>query len=283
MTNKIKAAAFVEQVKAIAARDLQYKTGGRGKNGVCDCIGLIMGAMYELGHEKYALHSTNYFARYQVDAMRKASAPVWPGEIVFKSRSDTSRLNERYQPGGTFYTGSLLDYYHVGVIVSTDPMVIVECTEYDGYSGIIQTASIDKWQWVAELQDVDYGEFEETNEDGGIDRMKAMEAQYQALVTTNKSPLNVRAWAKAGTVLGDVPKGRMVEVLIDDGDGWPLIRYNELVGYASGDYLTPVPKTEVKEEVEVEVLEPQKVTIIDSDGNHFEPVGDFRVLIGSID
>ena len=283
----ISVSAFVRKVEEIAARDLKYRIGGVGKDGTCDCIGLIMGAMVELGHEKYDLHSTNYFARYQVDIMRRVGGPVWAGEIVFRSRTSTDKLNARYQAGGRYYTGTLIDYYHVGVILSVDPLVIVECTEYDGHSGILQTTSIDRWEWVAQLQDVDYGGFEETNEDGGIERMKAMQAQYQALVTTNKSPLNVREWAKTGTVLGDVPKGRMVDVLIDDGDGWPLIRYNELVGYASGDYLTPVPKTEVEEEthekVEVKVPEAQKVTIIDSEGNHFEPVGDFRVLFGSID
>ena len=66
---------------------------------------------------------------------------------------------------------------------------------------------------------------------------------YQAVVTTERDPLRVRdAPGTQGRVLGSVPRGEVVDVLADNGDGWLRIRYGDLVGYASGAYLTRVPE-----------------------------------------
>ena len=60
---------------------------------------------------------------------------------------------------------------------------------------------------------------------------------YQAQVITQEDPLRVRAWAQTGRILGTVPRGAVVDVLADNGDGWPRIQFNELLGYASAEYL----------------------------------------------
>lgn len=65
-----------------------------------------------------------------------------------------------------------------------------------------------------------------------------MSVLYQALVNTERDPLRVRAFPITGEIVGRVPRGRTVDVLVDGENGWPYIRYGELVGYASGDYLT---------------------------------------------
>jgi uncharacterized protein YgiM (DUF1202 family) len=95
----------------------------------------------------------------------------------------------------------------------------------------------------------------------------------------------VREWAETGTLIGNVPKGRIVEVLSDAGDGWSKIRYNELVGYASGQYLKRVDAVAAPEHFGEVVTEAaaRPVYIVDSAGNRFQPVGDFRVLFDSID
>lgn len=110
-------------------------------------------------------------------------------------------------------------------------------------------------------------------------------ALYRAKVITQNDPLSVREWAETGTLIGKVPKGRTVEVLSEAGDGWLKIRYNELVGYASAKYLEriadedePVYSGEVVPEAAV-----RPVYIVDSVGNRFQPVGDFRVYFDSID
>lgn len=71
---------------------------------------------------------------------------------------------------------------------------------------------------------------------------------YLGQIVTQKDPLRVRAYPKMGEILGHVPRGRIVEVLEVNGDGWPKIRYNELVGYASGDYIKQVSEDPVEPE-----------------------------------
>jgi uncharacterized protein YgiM (DUF1202 family) len=224
--------AFIAKIREIAARNLTYRTGGIGKDGTCDCIGLIMGAMYELGNKRYDMHSTNYFARYQMMELRKVTEKdLHPGMILFRSRESTGKLNERYKPGGRYYTGDMLDYYHVAVVTGVKPLEIVECTEHGNVSGIVVSRSFKNWQDGGKLRGVLYEDYVEHEEE---------KTMYKAIVNTEKDPLRVREWPETGTILGSVPKGKTVDVLAEAGDGWPKIRYNELMGYVSEMYLEPV-------------------------------------------
>lgn len=262
---------FIERLKRIAERELRYKTGGTGKDGTCDCIGLIMGAMYESGHKKYDLHSTNYFARYQTMEMvtLKSSTEIYAGMILYKARDDQDKLNGRYLPGGRYYTGDVLDYYHVGVVTRAKPLEIIECTEYGSVTGIVRSDTIRGWEYGGKLRGILYdqedlgGVYEETGEE--------IVVLYRARVTTQEDPLTLRATAN-GRKIGEISKGAEVEVLTE-GE-WARVRYGEMLGYVSAQYL------EMIEEAEPEL---PKITIIDSEGNHFEPVGDWRVLLGSLD
>lgn len=278
--------AFVSKVKNIASRNLTYKTGGTGKNGVCDCIGLIMGAMYELGHKKYDLHSTNYFARYQMQDLTRVSSEkeLFVGQLLFRSRSNTAKLNARYQPGGSHYTGDLLDYYHVAVVTRTKPLEIIECTEYGSVTGIVVNTRLKDWQYGGRLKGVLYDGYDE-EDDPAIDVVVPATVLYKAVVTTEKDPLSVREWPQTGPIIGRVPKGRIVDVLSNAGDGWPEIRYNELVGVASEKYLTRTElPAEPQETIETtDEAQAASVTIVDSAGNRFRPVGDFKVYLGGID
>jgi uncharacterized protein YgiM (DUF1202 family) len=280
--------AFVAKVRAIADRNPTYRTGGVGKDGTCDCIGLVMGAMYELGHKKYDMHSSNYFARYQMATLKKVyEKDLAVGQILYRSRKDGGQLNARYQAGGRYYTGDKLDYYHAGVVTRVNPLEIIECTESGYISGIVISSDAKKWQYAGELKDVLYEGYEP-------DEREETLVSYKAIVTTEKDPLRVREWPETGTILGKVPKGRTVDVLAEAGDGWPKIRYNELIGYVSEQYLTPLgakPEEEPEEapQDDVQIL-PEDVAnvtirtiIIDSAGNTFEPVGEFTVKTVHVD
>lgn len=275
--------AFVAKVRAIADRNPTYRTGGVGKDGTCDCIGLVMGAMYEMGHKKYDLHSSNYFARYQMQTLKKVyEKGLAVGQILYRSRKDGGQLNARYQAGGRYYNGDKLDYYHAGVVTRVNPLEIIECTESGYISGIVISSDAKKWQYAGELKDVLYEGYEP-------DEREETLVSYKAVVTTEKDPLRVREWPETGTILGKVPKGRTVDVLAEAGDGWPKIRYNELIGYVSEQYLTPIgaAQTEPEEtpeetdEVQIPPEDIAEVTIrtiiTDSAGNTFEPVGEFTV------
>lgn len=269
--------AFVRKVEQIAARDLKYRTGGVGKDGTCDCIGLIMGAMYELGHKPYDLHSTNYFARYQTLEMKKASAKeLFVGKILYRSRTNQDKLNARYLPKGQYYTGDLLDHYHVAVVTRVNPLRIIECTEYGDVTGIVINERFGQWDYGGKLRGVLY----DSSETGGIyigEEETDMLVLYKARVITQEDPLTLRATA-GGRKVGEIPKGEKVEVLAD-GE-WARVRYGDKRGYASKEYLERIEDEPAQENV---ITVSADVTIIDSAGNKFKPVGDWRVLIGGVD
>ena len=229
---------FIGRVKKIAERDLKYRVGGVGKDGTCDCIGLIMGAMYELGHKKYDLHSTNYFARYQTMEMvtLKSSTEIYAGMILYKARTNQDKLNGRYLPGGRYYTGDVLDYYHVGVVTRAKPLEIVECTEYGSVTGVVKSSTIKGWHYGGKLLGVLYEGYEE-------DRVKeesegnSVDVLYQAIVATEKGALNLRD-APNGKDIGDLPKDAIVDVL--EGGEWPRVIYGDAVAYVSGKYIKKI-------------------------------------------
>lgn len=257
---------FVGRVKKIAQRELRYKTGGTGKDGACDCIGLIMGAMYELGHKKYDLHSTNYFARYQTMEMvtLRKGTPIYPGMILYKARDNQDNLHGRYLPGGRYYTGDVLDYYHVGVVVRAKPLEIIECTEYGSVTGIVKSDAIGGWDYGGKLRGVLYDGYEENEKEEG----ETMSVLYMARVNTQKDPLTLRA-TPDGREIGKIPKEAEVEVLSEGT--WARVRYGEMLGYAASRYLERIEK----EYAELTV----RVILTDSAGNTWEPVGAYTARV----
>ena len=270
--------AFIAKVRQIAARDLIYRTGGVGKDGTCDCIGLIMGAMYEMGQKKYDLHSTNYFARYQMTGLKKANEKeLAPGMLLYCAREDDGRLNDRYKPGGRHYTGDPLDYYHVGVVTSVRPLEIIECTQYSQFSGIMIRTEFRDWQYMGEMKGILYEGYEP-------EERKETLVRYKAIVSTQRDPLRIREWPVTGNTIGKAPKGATVEVIAETGDGWPKIRYEGVEGYVSREYLTTIiepekPQDETETKIPAEEVESVTIRTIltDSKGNTWEPDGDFTV------
>lgn len=268
--------AFIAKIREIAARPLTYRTGGIGKDGTCDCIGLIMGAMYALGHKKYDLHSTNYFARFQTFELKKVTERDFsPGMILYRARESTGKLNDRYKPGGAHYTSDMLDYYHVLVVTGVKPLEIIECTEYGNVTGIVVSRKPSGSYYGGKLRGVLYEDYvERCNEEE--------KTMYKAIVNTEKDPLRVREWPETGTILGTVPKGRTVDVLAEAGDGWPKIRYNELMGYVSEEYIQPVYKTQAETNTDTAATEEKtkertETVLVRSDGVTMRIEGDWRI------
>ena len=116
-------------------------------------------------------------------------------------------------------------------------------------------------------------------------------ALYTATVITKTDPLTIREWPEDGPRVGKAPKGAKVEVLSEAGDGWPMVRYGNVVGYALETYLKRIDGDRNDDEAELDVIiadvvddaAKESITIIDSEGNVFRPVGDFKVLRGAVD
>lgn len=259
---------FIGRVRAIASRPLTYRTGGVGSDGTCDCIGLIMGAMYELGRKKYDMHSTNYFARFQTMEMvtLKSGTNIYPGMILYKAKDDTDNLNGRYMPGGRYYTGDVLDYYHVGVVLRVKPLEIVECTTYKNGSGIVHSSTIQGWDYGGKLRGVLYdGYYEEENEPKKSEAEETMSVLYKARVATNEGTLNLRS-TPGGKKIGELPKGAEVDVY-SEGE-WARVAYGEMLGHVSSEYL---------EKVEPEQEPVKLTTLIKDDGTVIALEGVWRV------
>ncbi len=228
---------FLGEVRRIAALPLTYRWGGRGVDGTCDCIGLIMGAMYAAGHAKYPMHSTNYFARYEMDSLEKFEGVAKLGEIVYKARDDVDGLNERYNPGGRYYTGDMLNYYHVGIVTRVEPLEITHCTENGGINGIsidIPTyeRSLKGWTHHGRLKDVAY--------EGGED--DAQVDAYKAIVKSkNGQPVKLRSTPdKEKPYIAEVAVGTVLDVT-EQAQGWSqVILPNGMRGYMMSEFLEPV-------------------------------------------
>lgn len=216
--------AFLAGVRSIADSRPSYRTGGKGMDGTCDCIGLIIGAV----GKKYDMHSTNYFARYQMRMLDSLldESQLHEGSIVYKSRRDTSQMSASYQPGGRYHNGDMLDYYHVGVVTKLDPLEITHCTSTNDINGIAYDNSIRAWSHFGDLLDVEYTEEEISME------------IYTATVTA-RSGSTVRMRSRPDTdapTVAKVPIGQAVQIL-ESASGWSKVDWNGRRGYMMVEFL----------------------------------------------
>ena len=226
---------LLENINIIKEKNPRYRNGGIGTDGTCDCIGMIMGAMYMMGRGRYDMHSSNYFSRYQMQELLPIYDPAdcYLGMVVYKSRAmgnSAYGLHERYKQGGRYFTGDLLDYYHVGVVTSVNPLNITHCTEYAGVSGIVVDTKLGKWQCGGRLYGVNYSELGDVEceepgageEIGGGDKPQNLTGKNCKVVG---GALNVRAKKDTkSTRICQVPDEAIVLCEKDEGE-WSKVRY----------------------------------------------------------
>lgn len=225
---------FVNRVLEIAATNPTYRTGGDGSDGTCDCIGLIMGAI----GKKYDMHSTNYFARYQMTDMRSITEDVEPelGELVYKARSASNPLydlHERYKQSGRYYMpGDMLDYYHVGVVTGVNPLVITHCTESAQANGIARDYTIVGWTHIGAADDVEYEELVDIPADVPVPDLAVVYSDNQEPVRLRSAPSTDKGY----NTVAKVPFGAEVVVLERSSD-WATVQWNSMRGYMQIQYL----------------------------------------------
>lgn len=244
---------FLEGVRRIAASNPSYRTGGDGSDGTCDCVGLIMGA---LGGE-FEIHSSNYFARRQMRSKDQLidESQLHAGSIVYKSRRDRGDLNERYKEGGRYYDGDLLDYYHIGVVASIEPLTITHCTSTNNVNGITTDGTIREWSHFGDLLLVDYAE----------DTASETTATVDLAVVYSEDGKPVRMRSKPTTegeynTITKVPYSAPVRILEQAGE-WATVSWNGQRGYMMSKYLrvigtipaNPDPETEQEETVTITI------------------------------
>ena len=216
---------FLNAAQAIEAKKPTYRHGGTGADGTCDCIGLIIGAI-RLGGGKYTgAHGSNWAARNEIRGKLctiVSARQLKPGMVVFKSYDpfdDGHDLPTRYAKDA-----DQNDYYHIGIVISTDPLVILHCTKSSTVNGCTRTASLTGWEYCGWMKQVGDGQEEET--------MRTMIVR-----TANGGALNIRAAASLNSEkVGQIPNGAEVEAG-DVLNGWAPVRYKGIAGYCSAQYL----------------------------------------------
>lgn len=248
---------FLDGIKKNAKRIHDYEKGHDGSDGTCDCVGLIIGALRLEGVQYKGTHGSNYFARYCTSGMRRIS-DLKVGDLVYKAKwpgDEGYDLPPRYEDGT-----DTKDYYHIGVVMSVEPLSIWHCSgggmHYDNKFG--------KWNYCGECTYVSgYGE--------GI----MMKTPYIAKVITSSDDLRLRVGPSTNyTKIGSVPKGAEVKV-ITHSDSWDFIEYDGMSGYASNQYLLPV--REIHDDTEEEIT----ITVPKADVLRFVNV--LRELIGVLE
>jgi len=202
--------ALLGAVQEIVDARPAYRKGGSGKDGTCDCIGLIIGAIRRAGGKWTGDHSSNWAPRRAMATMRTAP-PLELGIVMYKALEPGEAgysLPARFSDGP-----DKRDYYHAGVVTSVTPLRITHCTSWADGSGIKIDTKIGKWGYGGRLLGVDY-----SGKTEGVIPVEIMQvvAVTGSTVRMRKTP-SIQAVAVA-----NVPVGARVEVLQRAEDWWEI-------------------------------------------------------------
>lgn len=223
-----------------------YKLGA-AQDGLVDCSGAFVYAYRQLDSSVYIAHGSNSILRQSMALLQPMSAarPGWAA-VKIRAWSDAEAGNRWYgkDPG---------DVYHIGLVGRDGKILNAQGTK----NGFVESDP-GTWDGCAPLLDVNYGE-----------EMEDENVLYQAKVVTKEDPLRVRRSPISGDVIGNIPRGALVSVLADSGDGWPRVRYGEWVGYASAAYLSRVSDEEGGQQ--------PKTALVREDGTRIALSGVWRI------
>lgn len=223
-----------------------------------DCIGLIVRVIRTSpgGVGAYRTAGTNTLWR-SAKASAKYRDLTWRQEGLTGAQAGMLAFKRR----GT-------DVHHVGLV--TGEGTVIHSSSAAGK--VVETKLDASWHLLAVHRYIEARPSGASLEDETEE--KQMEAYKMKVVA---SSLNVRDEPDIkGKRIGRLNEGAVVTVQASFSDGWKYVTYGDgALGYVDGSYLA--------EYVEPAVPEAPKITIIDSANNHFAPVGDWRVIVGSVD
>ena len=233
-----------------------------------DCIGLIVRVIRTSpgGVGAYRCQGTNWLWR-SIDNSAKYRDLTWRQEGIVGA-----------QAGMLAFKRNGRDVHHVGVV--TGEGTVIHSSSAAGK--VVETKLDDTWKLLAvhryiEAQQLPQLDAPTDTSGGSLGDGKETEQMTPYKMKVVASSLNVRNEpGVGGDRIGRLSEGAVVTVLAEMENGWKFVSYGDSgSGYVDGSYL--------EEYVETAVQEPTKITIIDSAGNHFAPVGDWRVIVGSVD
>lgn len=228
------------------ARENWAYAWGAAREGCVDCSGAFVFAYEQLGGPAIA-HGSNSILRRSMGQLLPMSA-AQPGYAAVRIRAWSEA-----EAGNRWYGKDPGDVYHIGLVGRDGKILNAQGTK----NGFVESEP-GTWDGCAPLLDVNYGE-----------EMEDENVLYQAKVVTKEDPLRVRRSPISGDVIGNIPRGALVSVLADSGDGWPRVRYGEWVGYASAAYLSRVSDEEGGQQ--------PKTALVREDGTRIALSGVWRI------
>lgn len=245
-------AAFLDGIRAIEAARPSYRLGHSGDDGFCDCIGLIIGAIQRGGGSWNGIHGSNWAARHAVVGLERiGDGNLKVGDLVFKGGG--GGLPGRYadDPDQT-------DYYHVGAVISVDPLDIIHCTRRGDENGVVHDYRIGRWNYRGWLEQIPLnqrggGQFAASGALNGADDQASAEPsetrpaasqagaevfQPAVVVAENGSTVKLRAEpSRRCRLYWNIPVGSPVEAGNDRANGWTPVRYCGHKGYMMSKFL----------------------------------------------
>lgn len=228
---------FLREVEAIQNERPQYREGHDGSDGYCDCIGLVIGAMRRNGLEWDGTHGTNWTARNAISGLMRVFDPLdlGVGDLVFKAKAPGA---DGYDLPGTYARDpDPLDYYHVGVVMSIDPLRITHCTTTGPFSSnsVIDDDKLGHWTYKGQLVYMDYLVDDEPMTDHITETRPVQTATVYA---QNGKPVNLRKKPEKGADLVDrINVGEVVKVNSKSGE-WAQVTHGKRTGYMMTQFLT---------------------------------------------
>ena len=234
-----------------------------------DCIGLIVRVIRTApgGVANYRTAGTNSLWR-SAGASAKYRDLTWQQVGIYGARAGMLTFKKR---NGT-------DIHHVGLV--TGDGTVLHSSSAAGK--VVETKLDGSWDLLAIHRYIEAQELPQPSAPaapsggslGDETEDTRMEAYKMKVVA---SSLNVRDEPDIkGRRIGRLSEGAVVTVQASFADGWKYVTYGDgALGYVDGSYLGAYE--------EPDMPETPRITIIDSAGNHFAPVGDWRVIVGSVD
>ncbi len=228
--------------------------GSNDKNGI-DCSGAFVRGYKMQSAAIY--HGSNRIIRMYChgQAMVFSWNQVKLAAVVFKARSDISKMSGIYKPGGAYYSAALpYDYYHIGLITSLEPLTVIHATTPKARQDIIctrKTGETDEsyqnravtaltkagWSWSGLLDAIPY--------DGtlvvSVKAAEPVSGPNATVYASNGKPVKMRAEPSITCRLWwQIPVGTAVVLTGDNSTDWTGIKYNGRYGYMQSKFLTGV-------------------------------------------
>ena len=231
-----------------------------------DCIGLIVRVIRTSpgGVPDYRTAGTNSLWR-SIDKSAKYRDLTWQQDGIDGARAGMLAFKRK----GT-------DVHHVGLV--TGEGTVIHSSSVFGF--VAETVLDGGWELlgVHRYIEVDDDIGLPAGDDDGKGGTSVEAYKMRVRLQDEDSTLNVRNEpGRAGDRIGRLHHGAVVTVQAEFDNGWRFVSYGDgASGYVDGSYLEAVPE-------EAAETKPPEITILDSAGNIFKPVGDFKVLIGGVD